>query len=248
MNEQKKSTTIKSYVSAVKAVLANEGIELNENRYLLNSLTRACKLKNDRIRTKLTLHKDMTHLIIGKVDTYFNDAGQPYLATLYKALFITAYYGLFRVSKITDGPHAIKAVDMHLGENKDKLFFILRTSKMHGRGSKPQQVKIAAHPHSRKNSSHCPFHLISEYIQLKGNCMSYLEPFFIFRGHILVTSTHMRTMLCKMLQLLGFDHKLYGTQAFQAGRASDLLQMGVSVETIKKLGRWKSNAVYNYLR
>ena len=50
VNEQKKSTTIKSYVSAVKAVLANEGIELNENRYLLNSLTHACKLKNSPLK------------------------------------------------------------------------------------------------------------------------------------------------------------------------------------------------------
>ena len=190
----------------------------------------------------------MTHLLIEKVDAYYNDDGQPYLATLYKAMFITAYYGLFRVSKITDGPHSIKAVDVHLSKNKDKLLFILKTSKTHGQGNKTQQVKIAAHPHSVRNSSQCPFSLLSDYIQLRGNCMSYQEPFFIFQGHIPVTSTHMRTTLNRMLHLLGFDHNLYGTQAFHAGRASDLLQMGVSVETIKKLGRWKSNAVYNYLR
>ena len=30
------------------------------------------------------------------------------------------------------------------------------------------------------------------------------------------------------------------------GHVTDLLNLGVSVETIKKLGRWKSNAVYVY--
>ena len=34
----------------------------------------------------------------------------------------------------------------------------------------------------------------------------------------------------------------------RAGRAVDLLRMGVSFETIKKLGHWKSNIVYEYLR
>ena len=34
----------------------------------------------------------------------------------------------------------------------------------------------------------------------------------------------------------------------RAGRVTDLLEMGVPVETIRKLGRWKSTAVYTYLR
>ena len=36
-----------SYVSAIRALHATERIELNENKYLLACLTKACKLKND---------------------------------------------------------------------------------------------------------------------------------------------------------------------------------------------------------
>ena len=50
------------------------------------------------------------------------------------ALFATAYYGLFRVGEITDSQHAVKACDVHIGVNKRKLLFILRTSKTHTEG------------------------------------------------------------------------------------------------------------------
>ena len=45
-----------------------------------------------------------------------------------------------------------------------------------------------------------------------------------------------------------FDKRLYSVHSLRAGRANDLLKLGLSVETIKKLGRWKSNAVFRYLK
>lgn len=51
-----------------------------------------------------------------------------------------------------------------------------------------------------------------------------------------------------MIRLAGFDPEYYTGTSFHSGRASDLLRFGVPVDTIKKLGRWKSNAVYHYLK
>ena len=45
---QRNSQTIKSYISAIRSVLAENDIELNENKFLLNSLKRACRIINDR--------------------------------------------------------------------------------------------------------------------------------------------------------------------------------------------------------
>ena len=60
------------------------------------------------------------------------------------ALFATAYYGLFRIGEITDSQHAVKARDVHIGQNKRKLLFLLRTSKTHGENVEPQSIKIAS--------------------------------------------------------------------------------------------------------
>ena len=62
---------------------------------------------------------------------------------LYRAIFLTAYYGLFRIGELTDSAHAVKAEDVHVGVNKDKPMFVLHTSKTHNRGSKPQIIKIS---------------------------------------------------------------------------------------------------------
>ena len=51
ISEEKQSSTICSYLSAIRAVLKIDGIKLKEDLFLVNSLTRACKLQNDRVRT-----------------------------------------------------------------------------------------------------------------------------------------------------------------------------------------------------
>ena len=43
------SATIKTYVSAIKAVLAEDGYIWNKNRLLLNAVTRGCKMENDHV-------------------------------------------------------------------------------------------------------------------------------------------------------------------------------------------------------
>ena len=44
-----KSQSIKSYISAIRGVLRDDGVELNENKFLLSALISACKLKNDTV-------------------------------------------------------------------------------------------------------------------------------------------------------------------------------------------------------
>ena len=144
IQSKKQPSTIKSYISTIKAVLLNIGIELNEDRYLLASLTHACKLNNDRICTKLPIQRQLLQLILDRCQDTMLKCNQPYLAVLYRALFTTAYYGMMRIGEVTTGDHPVKAVDVHVGSNKKKLLFILRTSKTHGLGDKPQKIKIMA--------------------------------------------------------------------------------------------------------
>ena len=62
-----KSGTIKSYISAIKSVLLDDGIEINEDRYLIRSLTKACSYRNDTFRTRLPICKGFLNLILNKV-------------------------------------------------------------------------------------------------------------------------------------------------------------------------------------
>ena len=129
ISEGKKSTTIRSYVSAIKAILQVEGFKIQEDTYLLNALTKACKLHDDIVMTRLPIRLGMLRVILKIVGQEYDT--QPYLRSLYQALFSTAYFGLFRIGEITQSPHVIKACDVHLAKNKKKVMFVLRSSKTH---------------------------------------------------------------------------------------------------------------------
>ena len=151
------------------------------------------------------------------------------------------------VSELTSGSHPIKAMDVHVGENKNKILYVLRSSKTHWKDSKPQIVKITGTSESPQGW-HCPFTIIRQYFQLRGDCVTRTEPLFIFRDRSPVTPTQMSKTLKLLLKRLGLEPENYGTHSFRAGRAVDLLQYSkLSMETIKKLGRWWSNAIYAYL-
>ena len=135
--------TVKSYISAIKAVLADINIRVSEDRYLLNSLIRACRLhKATSIRLRVPIQRPMLNMILKTTVNHFLDLGQVYLANLYAAMFSTAYYGLFRVGELAHSDHSVKGCDVHIGTNKNKILFILRSSKTHSKSSEPQIIKI----------------------------------------------------------------------------------------------------------
>ena len=76
-----KSTTIHCYISAIKSVLRDDGEVLDENIYLLKSLTRACRIHHDKVTIRLPIKKPLLRLLIYEIDTLFGT--QPYLHTLY---------------------------------------------------------------------------------------------------------------------------------------------------------------------
>ena len=56
-------------------------------------------------------------------------ATRPFLGRMYKAFFLVAYYGMFRVGELASGNHPVKAKDIHIAQNKDKIMFVLYDSK-----------------------------------------------------------------------------------------------------------------------
>ena len=258
IEEGKKSTTVRSYISAIKAVLLDNNIAIHEDTYLLNALTKACKMRYDRVNIRLLIRKTVLNILLKTTEQHFVHINQPYLVTLYLAMFTTAYYGLLRIGEITDSQHVVKTWNMHIGLNKQKLQFILWSSKTHSKGVHPQTIKIAStrtmaqveHSQAKpnKSASYCPYSILKDFLQAQNGAVYDGENFFVFSDHQPVKDYHFRNTLKNMLKLAGFDAQVYTRHGFRAGRSVDLLSYGLSVETIKKLGHWRSNAVYAYFK
>ena len=173
---------------------------------------------------------------------------------MYKALFCTANYGLFRIGELTSSPHAVSVTNVHIATNKNKIMFLLYTSKTHDRSSKPQIIKVNAHEKQKKQGGGqerectCPFTALKEFLTIRKKYKLQTEQFFIFQDKSPVLLQYFRMMLHKLLKFNKFDHKRYNSSSFRVGRVTDLMEAGVPIETIRKLGHWKSSAMYTYLR
>ena len=252
VNKGLQSSTLKSYFSAIKCVLREDGYIVNNEKLLLGTLTRACKLVNDQVTTRLPIQGKLLELILFEVERAMQQ--QPYLESLYKAIFCLGYYGLFRVGELATGSHPIKAANVHIGENKDKMLFILYSSKTHGAESRPQKVKITSNRISQDKNKitrfFCPFSIVRQYLALRGS--SYInenEPFFIFRDRRPVTPSQIRIILKHSLSSLNLNPNLYGFHSLRIGRATDMvLRFNYSVQAAKFAGRWRSSIVYKYIR
>ena len=135
------------------------------------------------------------------------------------------------------------------------MLLILRSSKTHTIGDQAQSIKIASTPIDPKKSSKkegsqlCPFKLLKEFIEVRPvGAQTDTEQFFIWRDRSPVQSWQVATMLQAMIKCIGLNENNYSFHSFRAGRAGDMLRLGLSVETIKKIGCWKSNAVFAYLK
>ena len=55
IEEGMQSSTVKSYISAIKTTLITDGYTWDNSKILLSSLTRACKVVKDHVRTRLPI-------------------------------------------------------------------------------------------------------------------------------------------------------------------------------------------------
>ena len=123
IDQGKQSQTIRSYTSALKAVLAEVNMSIYQDEFLLSALTRACKFKNDTGSMRLPIRKGMLRILLDKVFNIYIDS-QPYLAKLYTALFSMAYYRLFRVGELTSGTHTQSLPGMFMWDATKRNFYL----------------------------------------------------------------------------------------------------------------------------
>ena len=166
------SSTLKSYVSAIKRILIDDGYLWDDNIVLLSSLTKGCRLINDQVRVRLPIQFGLLELILFEVQRHFAGKNQPFLIKLFQAMFALGYYGLFRVGELTCSQHVMKAKNVHLALNKEKLMVILLSSKTHGKESHPQKIKIVANKEGKfgqRNRFFCPLSSCMSLWKIEGS-------------------------------------------------------------------------------
>ena len=215
---------------------------------LLSALTRTSKLYNDQFYHRFPIQSRLLDVILHELERAYTK--QPYLEVMYKTIFMLLYYGLMRIGELALGPHTLRASDVYNNNVKRKLLLLLHSSKTHGRDTAPQRIKIAATRSSGSYSNaYCPFDITHKYMAFRGGgYVTDNDKFIVLPDGQPISPQQVRKVLRQTLKAVGLDNTLYDTHSFRIGRATDLSKKGVTLEKIKRIGRWKSNAVYRYLR
>ena len=244
-DEGYQSSTIKSYTSAIKHKLLADQYQWDDNLVLLSTIVKACKLENDTILTRLPIKIKLLEALV--FELLRSDEWGEFQKQLYKTLFLTQYYGLMRIGEVTQGIHTLRATDVYLGQNRSGVALYLYTSKTHGRRDRPQRIIINNVGPKQKRLFN-PVEEIATYSEMRPPYRFENEQYFFFEDRSPVTASKVRGVLRKLLRQMDLEDHLYDTHSFRIGAATDMFQKGTSVEKIKEAGRWKSNAIYCYLR
>ena len=233
VDEGCQSSTLKSYMSAIKKILWTHcGYKLQVDDLLLNTLAKACRLVNDKVRARLPIYFNLLEKILFEVGRIYPN--QYYLNIMYKTIFSLAYYGLLRIGELTYSPHAIRAKDIKIATKRDKIKLTLYTSKMHGKESKPQEIKIAgidspsiANVVNYKQRFFCPFKITSEFLAMRGPYLNDEDQLFTFRDGSPVKPAHVRQLLKTILKRLNFNSSHFDCHSFRIGRCSELIKIAL---------------------
>ena len=203
-------------------------------------------MTNDKLQPQLPVKSYLLEQILFEIGRILDS--QYYFKIMYQALFAIAYYGLLRIGEVAEGDHTIQARNVFITDNKKKILLVLYSSKTHDIDSRPQKIKISALGKNDTYKHFCPFELMSEYFRIRGDYCSLHEQFFIFKGHIPVTQQSVRKIFSQAILAIGLDPRTYRFHGIRGGHATDLYNWGFTVEEIKDIGRWKSNAIYKYIK
>ena len=207
---------------------------MSEDRYLLNSLVRACKYQNNSVIFHKPIQKPLLNRLLKEIDARYDNADsnpQPYLASLYKAIFVAGYYGLLRIREVVKGTHPVLVRGVQIGQNKDKVLFELKTSKSHWHDDPPQTVKIQSTNCVSKTdfkrdpqvNTYCPYRILRKYSRLRPKYKSEWEQFFIYRDRSPVTATNINKVLKSLLTACDYSAEHFSFHSFRSGRGVDLL-------------------------
>ena len=76
INKGMQSSSVKSYFSAINRTLLDDGYPWDDNKVLISSLTRACKIVNDKLRTRLPIKGGLLELILFGLQRKFEKGGK----------------------------------------------------------------------------------------------------------------------------------------------------------------------------
>ena len=169
---------------------------------------------------------------------------------VYKAVFLTAFYGFLRLSSLA--PHSRLSFDPSRHITAGDVIFAKRFVKIILKWSKTNQNRNNAHVLSLpkiKGSTLCPHKALSTIIALYAPQQH--QPLFQIKtpsGWQPLIDSRIRKCLSKINQKMGYQPNFFTFHTFRCSGATLAYNSHVPLQQIKTHGSWASDCVWRYIQ
>ena len=232
------SSTMTSYVSAIGYFHRIKGFKDPTTQPVVQKMLAAANKLNPRQDPRLPI----TLIILKRlVEALPSTVSNPYHRSLFRAMYVVAFFGLMRVGEITKSPTGIVALTLkQLSMTATQAILTISHFK-HNVSLKPLDIVLP----KQNDSNICPVHLLHEYLLVRGNRPG---PLFCFVDGASIPRDFFIKYLKSSLNFCGLDTRRYQSHSFRIGGASLYAELGLSDSQLRLLGRWNSNAFLKYIR
>lgn len=165
-----------------------------------------------------------------------------YERVLFRAVFVLAFFGAFRVGELVSrnkkGQGGLEVQDVWV--QGDTLGVFLRRSKTDQLG-KGARVDLRAVP----RSPICPVWAVGEFCKLRP-----MGPgvFFKHEDGTALSRFQFQAVFKKCLVAAGLRAENYSSHSFRIGAATEAVRWGLDEKAVKSIGRWESARFRTYIR
>ncbi|XP_045621649.1 uncharacterized protein [Procambarus clarkii] len=230
--------SLSTYLAAIAFIFKLNGPKDPTRKFVVTQLLKGARkaARRSTIRrlpvTRCLLHRLLRAL--GKVCMLEHDK------KCYRAIFSLAFHACLRPGEVVyaaNGQHTLRLEQITL--TRTRLDILLGSYK-HSAGRTPTlSLKV------NTNNRYCPVRALSKYLALRGTAPG---PIFLNAHGAPVTRQDFSRMLRGTLAALGLPPNDYAPHSFRIGRATQLSLDGHLQDTIKAVGRWRSDIFHSYVR
>lgn len=230
--------TIITYTSAIGYVHKLCSISDPTSHFLVQKTLVGIRRDNPRCDQRLPITLPILRQLVGALK---NTNSNIYEQVLLRAMFLTAFFGFFRVGEITSNSHGTCLMAIHqLSFSFKKATITLRKFKHNNNGRRFDVVLK-----NNDETALCPVKALKNYLKLRGQSRG---PLFCFPNLDPIGRQYFCKQLKQCLTFAGLDSKCYKSHSFRVGATCHASSLGMSDSQIRSLGRWSSNAFKVYVR
>lgn len=236
-------STTATYVSAIRFQHKLRGLPDSSSCFSVIKILEGYRRSKPSHDTRMPITYEILVEISLKLSSVCNSQFE---SILFKAAYTLAFFGLFRVGELVfssafmaDAP--LLELDIIQYEPNKSFKVRLRRSKTNQQGV-PVIVPIAA-----TGTSVCPVASMNDYLRVRPKNVNCKYLFCHLDGSPL-SRYQFGAVLTKVIRTTRYPSAGFKTHSFRIGAATWLAQQGVSYNSIKKMGRWSSDAFLRYIR